>query len=327
MFSLSRRMVLSILVSLYSAATLAGPYLDQAPPGEEPVLFAPGVVSDGLANRDMAITPDGKEIYWSVNQRNFDLSVILYSRWSGNGWSAPDVAPFSRDPAYIYYEPAISPDGSQFFYVAAEAGSEYNDIWVMDRVGDGWGEARKLDAPINTPGKEYFPSLTRNGTLYFTREGETPGMEAIYRSRLVDGRYTEPERLPDSVNCGKSHFNAFIDPDERFIIVPVWGREDSLGSIDYYVVFRNEKDEWSEPVNMGPSINTAGAREYTPYVSPDGKYFFFMSTRSPVKNDQPASGYDLEYISRVQATPENGNSDIYWVDAVVIDRLRPEGFR
>mgnify|MGYP000181601571 CR=1 FL=1 len=45
--------------TLVSASVLAGPYLDQPPPGAEPRIFAPGLVSDGLNNRDLAITPDG----------------------------------------------------------------------------------------------------------------------------------------------------------------------------------------------------------------------------------------------------------------------------
>lgn len=309
-----------------AASVSAGPYLDQEPPGDEPLLFAPGIVSDGLNNRDMAITADGREIYWSSNLRNFDVSVILYSKLTDKGWSEPEVAPFSQDPGYVYYEPALSPDGSRMFYVASEAGSDLNDIWVMDREGDEWGKPHMMDAPINSPGKEYFPSLTRNGTMYFTREGDTPGMESIFRSRLVDGRYTEPEKLPDNVNCGKSHFNAFIAPDESYIIVPVWGREDSLGSIDYYIVFRNENDEWSPPVNMGPKINTAGSKEYTPYVSPDGKYFFFMSARSPQHPNLPGKGFSSDYLEEVHSKPENGNSDIYWIDAGIIEDLRPEGF-
>ena len=45
-------------------------------------------------------------------------------------------------------------------------------------------------------------------------------------------------------------------------------------------LFRLLQSELSEPVNLGPNINTPGGREYTPYVSPDGRYFFFMSTRA-----------------------------------------------
>lgn len=43
---------------------LSGPYPGQSPPGDEPVLFAPGIISDGFNNRDMAMMPDGSDIYW-----------------------------------------------------------------------------------------------------------------------------------------------------------------------------------------------------------------------------------------------------------------------
>lgn len=326
MFSQPRSASLMTALLLVSNPALAGPYLDQSPPGDDPALFAPGIVSNGMHNRDMAITPDGREIYWSNNLREFSVSVIMVARRTASGWSQPEVAPFSRDPAFIYLEPAISPDGRQLLYVASRAGEDDSDIWVMDRVGDGWGEARRLGTPVNTPGKEYFPSITRDGTLYYTAEGPEPGTEAIYRSRRIDGGYAEPELLPESVNCGKSRFNAFVAPDESYLIVPVWGRDDSLGSVDYYIVFRNAEDEWSEPVNLGPKINTKSGREYAPYVSPDGKYFFFMATRAPADADTPQGGFSAEYLADAYARPENGNSDTYWVDAAFIEALRPEGF-
>jgi hypothetical protein len=326
MFSQPRSASVMLALLLASSAALAGPYLDQPLPGDEPVLFAPGIVSNGMNNRDMAITPDGREIYWSNNLREFGVSVIMVARQTGNGWSRPEVAPFSKDPAFIYLEPAISPDGKQFFYVASRAGEDVNDIWVMDRTGDGWGEARRLGPPVNTPGKEYFPSITRDGTLYYTAEGSEPGTEAIYRARHIDGGYAEPELLPEQVNSGKSRFNAFVAPDESYLIVPVWGRDDSLGSVDYYIVFRNANDEWSEPVNLGPKINSKSGREYAPYVSPDGTYFFFMATRAPADPDAPEDGFSADYLADAYARPENGNSDTYWIDAAFLESLRPEGF-
>ena len=300
---------------------LAGPYLDQAPPGDDPVLFAPGIVSDGLNNRDMAIMPDGSALYWSSNLRNFDVSVILVSRRTEDGWSDPEVAPFSRDPALRYLEPAIAPDGSRMFFVAAATGSRDNDIWMMERVEGGWGEPQRLEEPVNTGVSETYPSVTNDGTLYFSRAEDGSNAEHIYRARYRDGAYQHPERLPANVNSGESQFNAFVAPDESYLIVPVWGRDDSVGSVDYYVTFRTVDDEWSEPVNLGAKVNTPGGREYTPYVSPDGGYFFFMSTRSP--QPAPAAGLTLDDLRRMHAAPENGNSDIYWMNAAFIRRLRP----
>jgi hypothetical protein len=309
------------------AATAGGPYLGQTPPGAEAELFAPGIISDGFNNRDLAIMPDGSEIYYAVNIRNFDLSTILFVRQVNGKWSKPAVAPFASDKSSNYLEPAISPDGSKFFFVVSKRdGKNNNDIWVMERENDGWGAPQKLGEQINTSVSETFPSITNDGTLYFSRRSDDPRIEHIYRCRWVNGEYTEAEKLPDNVNSGQTQFNAFIAPDESYLIVSVYGREDSIGSIDYYIVYRNEDDSWSEPVNMGEKINTPGAQEYSPYVSRDGKYLFFMSTRLPGKNDSDKQVYSVEDLAGIHNRAENGNSDIYWIDAGIIEQLRPDGF-
>jgi hypothetical protein len=155
---------------------------------------------------------------------------------------------------------------------------------------------------------------------------DEPGVEHIYRSRLVDGRYNTPERLPENVNCGKTQFNAFVAPDESYLILPVHGREDSLGSVDYYIVYRNALDEWSQPVNLGDRINTPGSQEYSPFVSRDGKYFFFMSQRHPATDEASGQAWSMDELSTVFNQPENGNTDIYWIHAGFVEALRPEGF-
>jgi Tol biopolymer transport system component len=324
--------LLFIIVFIFPFSAFSNPvtntaYLGQKPPADKAELFAPGIVSDGLNNRDIAISPDGSEIYYAVNMRNFDLSTILVVRRVNGIWAEPGVAPFATDWNFNYLEPAISPDGSKFFFVvSARDDKTNNDIWVMDREESGWGEPRKLGEKINTPVSETFPSITNDGTLFFSRRSDDPQVEYIYRSRYVDGEYAEPEKLPDNVNSGKTHFNAFVAPDESYLIVCIWGREDSLGSIDYYIVYRDKDDNWSAPINMGDKINTASGREYSPYVSRDGKFLFFMSTRLPEGNKPEEEDYSVAALRNIHNQPENGNSDIYWIDAGIIDQLRPDGF-
>jgi hypothetical protein len=301
-------------------------YLGQTPPGDEAELFAPGIISDGFNNRDIAIMPDGSEIYYAVNMRKFEISTILVIYRRHRSWSKPEVAWFARDNNFKFLEPAISPDGSRFFFVkAANDGKNNNDIWVMEREDEGWSQPRKLGSTINTDASETFPSVTNDGTLYFSRVSDDPRIEHIYRSRLEDGQYLEAERLPDAVNSGKTQFNAFVAADESYLIVSVYGRDDSIGSIDYYVNFRNEDDQWSDSINLGDKINTAGAQEFSAYVTRDEKYLFFMSTRSPAENSTEKH-YSYEQLNRIHNSPENGNSDVYWIDASVIESVRPNNF-
>ncbi len=306
---------------------LRGPYLGQEPPGLEPEIFAPGIVSTGLATRDVAMTPNGAELYFAVTLG--DRTMIMETHQQDGVWTEPAVAPFSG--RYLDIEPAISSDGQRFFFLSTrpQPGQEekpgwvYQDIWVMDREGDTWGEPYNLGAPVNTDAPEYFPSVTSDGTLYFTREGEGR-ISATWRSRFVDGVYTEPEMLGPDVNCGSNRFNVFVAPDESFAIVPALGGEDALGGVDYYVVFRSDDDTWSEPINMGPAINQAEGREWSASLSPDGKYLFFMSSRAYGETKIPLTSKSITELLRLSTEPGWGSSDIWWVSAEVIEHLRPE---
>jgi Tol biopolymer transport system component len=71
---------------------------------------------------------------------------------------------------------------------------------------------------------------------------------------------------------------------------------------------------------MGEEINS-DASDYCPSVSADGKYLFFTSTRSahPSYSEVPLT---YEEKMRILNSPGNGNSDIYWVDARIIEELK-----
>lgn len=313
-----------------AAATLAQPapagdYLGQTPPGRTPELFGPGIVSTGLAERDLAISPDGNEIYFTVVGPAHAYSTIMMVRREGGRWLGPEPASFSGGPTHMDIEPALSPDGKRLFFLSnrptAPGAAPNEDIWVVDRTAAGWSEPRNLGAPVSSPDAEFFPSVTRDGTIYFTRGKKGEEVEHIYRSRLVDGVYQAPEQLPAQVNSGATRFNAFVAPDESFVILGVVGRDDAIGPTDYYVVFRKPDGSWHEPRNLGKPVNLPGVLGYSPYVSPDGKYFFFMSQRATT--GPPAGRLGYADYQRIGSGPGNGQGDVWWVDAAVVLDLRP----
>jgi hypothetical protein len=305
---------------------LTGEYLGQAPPGMEAELFAPGIISTGLFTRDIAMTPDGKELYFCVVLGNYDFYVIMETKLVDGRWTEPRVAPFSGK--YKDLEPAISPDGRRFFFFSHRPlegegpPKEDSDIWVMERTDEGWGEPQNLGAPVNSGLSEFFPSVTREGTLYFTRDGEN-GTSHIYRSRLVDGKYAEPEQLGPEVNSVAAQYNSFIAPDESYLIFGAHGRSDGLGGSDYYISFRDTGGNWIGPINMGNRVNSESPNEYSGYVSPDGKYFFFMGSTSRFREGLPEGAESYSDLRELHGGPESGMPDIYWIDAAFIEELRP----
>lgn len=321
------RVLIAILLPAVALAAEPPAYLGQAPPGSEPKLFAPGAVSTGMFERDIAISPDGGEIFFTVAGYRYAYSAINVVRRVDGVWTAPEVASFSGSGGGDG-EPSLSPDGSRMLFYSSRPhpGSTLpapNDLWSSTRTPEGWSAPAPLGPPINTDGSEYFPSLARDGTLYFTRQPKGERAHSIYRSRLVDGRWAEPEKLPPPLNAAPQQFNAFVAPDQSYLVVCIAGRPDSLGGTDYYVSFRNADDTWTEPTNLGPRINTAGDGEYSPYVSPDGRYFFFMSSRSRTTQELFPGRLTYRDLLRAWNEPGNGAADVYWVDASVITALRP----
>ncbi len=307
-----------------------GPLPGPEPPAGEPALLAPGWVNQGARTRDLAMTPDGREIYFCVMVGGSGISTILVTRRGQDGcWREPRVLPLAADPRWRYLEPHVAPDGQRLFFVTdqpaaadtsgpggREPGDE--DIWVARRQGDGWGPARPLPAPVNTAAPEFFPSVTRGGRLYFTRPQDGGPQEVILRARPDgQGGWQEPEVLPAAVNAGRTRFNAFVDPDERYLVVCVAGHPGNLGSVDYWLVARDPDDTWRGPVNLGPRFNGPGREGWSPYVSPDGRWFFFMSTRG----QELTAPLTLPRLRRLHAEPGNGLGHLWLTGAAFLDDL------
>lgn len=305
----------------------SGPYLGQKLPGIVPELFAPGIISDGMVNRDVAISPNGNEMYFSISTQNFSFSSIIVSKQINGKWTKPEVAPFAADPRYKYIEPAFGSDGKRFFFASnmpkdgTETPGDF-DIWAIDIINGEWGKPYNIGEPVNTPGGEFFPSITKDGTLYFTRNDAGVQTSFIYRSRFIKGKYTTPEKLPEQINCGEDRYNAYVAKDESFVVIPAQGVEKGKFGALYYIVFRNTDGSWQNPVNMGPQINTPAGRGWSFYISPDNKYLFFMATRSSDDKILPPS-LSLKFFQKKYLMPQNGNPDIYWADSKILEGLKP----
>jgi hypothetical protein len=307
---------------------ISGPYLGETPPGTRPVVFAPGIVSTGLYTRDIAMTKDGKEIYFCISDAA--ITGIFVTKLVNNRWTEPAIASFSGK-GFFDFEPHISPDGTKFFFLSnrpplgkeAKPGWYYQKIWVMNRTETGWDEPRMVKQPVNSEDNEFYPSVTNEQVLYFTRSSKN-GAPMIYRSVFKNGTYENPERLPFPVPEKGMLFNAFISPKEDFLITCAQGIDSTNIDQDYYISFRREDGKWSKLIKFGPEINSPGDNANSAYVSPDSKYLFFSSSRKNPSILQVTSGTPLSTIIKTKSIPGNGASAIYWVDAKIIQELRPK---
>ncbi|MEJ2722831.1 MAG: hypothetical protein P8181_17085, partial [bacterium] len=93
------------------AAAPTGDYVGQTPPGTTPKLFAPGFISTGLYERDVAMTPDGNELYFGLMSGGY-VMIAVTKRVNGE-WTRPEIAPFCSDPDAYDLEGCITPDGKR----------------------------------------------------------------------------------------------------------------------------------------------------------------------------------------------------------------------
>ena len=282
---------------------LSGPYLGQKPPGKTPELFAPGIVP----------TKNNEGLYGFFNSGTlffFDRTPADMEEWTpavyrmelkDGQWTQPNTSPYLGKPWYNYYTAA--PEGKLIYFawrgsLGDRTASPDLNIWRVQKTSRGWTEPDRLSSPVNSMDLETFPSLTENGTLYFFSNRESGfGGHDIYRAPLINGEHPTVENLGIPINTEGDELDPFIAPDESYLIFCSRALE-GFGGFDLHIVFKKSDGTWTNPVNMGEGINTS-AFDWVPYVTPDGKYFFFNSTRS-------------------------GSWDIYWVDAKIIEDLKPK---
>jgi len=305
---------------------LKGKYLGQKPPADSPELFAPGYISTNTTEWTLTFMPDGLEAFYTL-QGLEGYNHIVYLKSMNGVWQQPEIAPFSNPDHNA--DPFISPDGKKLFFWSngpedsTKKPENNSDIWYVERDGNSWGKPIRLDSTINTKHWQIFPTVSLSGNLYFScNYPDSRGSFDIYKSEFINGKYTKPVNLSDSINTPSLEQEPYIAADESYIIFGSDRHSPGTQDWDLYISFKKENGEWSTAINMGPSVNSK-AMDQAAIVTSDGKYLFFSSSR--VKEYKPASkGFTYKSIVGALNGPQNGNSDVYWVSAKIIEELRPK---
>ena len=269
-------------------SVLEGPYLGQTPPGLTPEIFAPGLVSTTQRDGSGFFSPDMKEFYFTRKNSDENIWSLIAYKSENNKWHKFVVRPRVG-------RPNVSPDGKTM-----HLGKQY-----MTRTGDGWSEIESLGSPYEEIRIMRLMSSAK-GT-YVLDEGTRDGKGVLRYSRLVNGKREAPKPLPKVINTGTWNAHPFIAPDESYII---WDgeRESGYGDNDLYISFKQHDGSWGKAINMGDKINSK-APENGASVTPDGKYLFFNRNTGTGQANRNAGV---------------GDGDLYWVDAQIIENLRPE---
>jgi hypothetical protein len=237
----------------------------------------------------------------------FAPTVLSTEHRDGSGFFTPDMKEF-------YFTRKSSKDGKWSLVVFKSENNRWRESVVGPRVGrpilkpdgktmhlgkhymertkTGWSEVKSL-GPLFKDFRIMRLMSSSNGTYYFDDAIESG---PIRYSRLIDGRHEKPRAV--NIDFGAWNAHPFIAQDESYLIWDEQG-DNGYGGADLFISFRQKDGSWGAGINLGDAINTS-ASENGAYVTPDGKYFFFN-----------------RYVSEE-------NAGMYWVDAQIIESLRPK---
>lgn len=238
-------------------------YLGQTPPGRKPKIFPFGVKNGSFAAERIAISNDGKEVFYSELKGyypNRGEEVKKYS-FSDGKWTGP-VTIFKGFAA-----PTLSVTGDTMYV-------ETNfETYFSVKNGPAWSKPKRIFAGLDSA-HYYYDS--GNGNYYISsKSGNGAGLSDWCKVSIngVDTTVTSQGR---PLNSGGEDLDFFVSRDESFIIVTNRPR---LG-----ISYRKQDGSWTAPKNFGPKIDF-GMASWGPFVTNDNKYLFYTTCTKPDYSD------------------------------------------
>ncbi|MFT7776643.1 TolB family protein [Roseateles sp.] len=125
----------------------------------------------------------GDTVYLASSRPGGPGAVSIYRVQGGDATPQPLPAPVNDGGQNSDF--TLSPDGHYVLWWSDRAGAEggEGDIYLAERVGESYGPALRLPAPVNGPGFEFTPSISADGRwLYFaSTRGDAQGLSHVYR--------------------------------------------------------------------------------------------------------------------------------------------------
>lgn len=196
-----------------------------------------------------------------------------------------NLGPSINSPSHDY-SPLITADGGTMYFTSRrpgsmgglkdESGQSYEDIYTATRTGEAWGRAMSAQAPVNSAMQDATVGLSADGNemiIYRASDDQPDG--DLYITKRSNGVWSTPERMTDKINSKFHEPSATISPDGTEVYFSS-DRPGGFGGRDLYRIRRLPNGAWSEPLNLGPQVNTA-FDEDAPFLHSDGTTLFFSS--------------------------------------------------
>jgi len=176
----------------------------------------------------VAINPEGTSFYVTrtysgklnekvkddkKNYRMKNLELYIYTK-NGDGTWTNTPFPYNKVEEYSVGHAALSSDGEILYFVSDMPGGQGGtDIWYCERQPDGsWGSPQNAGPVVNSKGDEMFPSIAKDGTLYFSSNG-WPGMGNldVFSAKGAKGQWSNAINMHYPVNSPGDDFAYIVN--------------------------------------------------------------------------------------------------------------------
>jgi len=194
-----------------------------------------------------------------VNSRNSDYSPAF-----GNG-----------EYTEMYF--TSSRKGGLTDKIDARTGEAFSDVYFtkINKKGK-WSAPVVVAEPINTEGNEGSVALNKRGTVMYLTQCKVEKKKAlgcgIYVSKRKGKLWGTPQLLQIKVDSNTTIGHPALSEDETVLIFSS-DMSGGYGGKDLWMSVKGKRNRWSDPINLGPMVNTPGD-EMFPFLHTDGTIYF-----------------------------------------------------
>lgn len=210
--------------------------------------------------------------------------------------------------------PVVTQDGNTMYFVRSffkdNHGGKFSgqDIWVSTKDST-WSEATNQIKLINNKKNNAVIGIKEDGNTLYLLNSYGGTVHGIAFTKFINGKWTKPESIPIRGINKDGYIGFYMNPSYDILLISM-NAPDSYGNEDLYVSLKDSSNRWSDPHNLGATINSSGY-EISPFITKDKKYLFFASDGHPGFGDADIFVSERLYDSwDVWSVPKNLGPEI-----------------
>jgi hypothetical protein len=242
-------------------------YLGQTPPRNTPKAFPLIVNKEYFAAERIAISNDGRDIYYSEIKAYYPIRGENIKRYtfSDGKWTGPfDL--------FVGYAPSLSLTGDTM-YLERKGPENKSETYISVRIGSGWANPKRILTKLD---KAHYYQVTKTGNHYISSiAGNGTGLNDWCKI-IISGTDSTALSLGKPLNTAWEDLDFFVALDESYIII--------TRPMGLAISFNMNNGIWTNPVNLGKKINF-GLGMWGPWVTRDNRYLFYSTGTKPDYSD------------------------------------------